>query len=391
MPFNYRDPFLLENRLTTEELMIRDSVARYCTDNLMPRIQKAHRQETFDPTIVHEMGRLGLLGSSLSGYGCPGLSSVAYGLIAREVERVDSSYRSTLSVQSSLVMYPISAFGSTEQKEKYLPRLAVGELIGCFGLTEPNHGSDPAGMITRARKKGNSYILSGSKTWVTCAPIADLCLVWARDDGNVVRGFLLERGMKGLMTSKIDGKFSLRASPTGMILMDDVEVPVDNMLPGISGLAGPLRCLDQARYGIAWGVLGAAEFCYHTARQYCLERKQFNSTLASYQLVQNDLVDMATQIALALESCYVVGRLKDADQVNTEMISMIKRNSCASAIDVARRSRDLLGANGISDEYHVIRHVLNLEAVKTYEGTHNIHTLILGKAITGCPAFSRKA
>lgn len=354
----------------------------------MPIILDLHRHEKFDRNLMKQFGEMGMLGPTIDGYGCPGVSSVAYGLIAREVERVDSALRSTLSVQSSLVMHPIHAYGTDEQKDKYLPLLAKGELIGAFGLTEPDHGSDPGSMKTRATYKNGKYYLTGTKTWITSSPIADIFIVWAKDDSNVVRGFILERGMKGLSTPKIEGKFSLRASPTGMIVMDNVEVPESNILPHASGLKGPFGCLNNARYGIAWGALGAAEFCFHTARQYSLDRKQFNAPLASYQLIQKEFADMQTEIAIGLQACLKVGRLKDEGKVAPEMISMIKRNSCIKSIDIARRCRDILGGNGISDEYHVIRHVLNLESVNTYEGTNSIHALILGRATTGIQAFT---
>jgi glutaryl-CoA dehydrogenase len=335
-----------------------------------------------------EMGELGLLGSTIKGYGCPGVSSAAYGIIAREVERVDSSYRSALSVQSSLVMYPISAFGTEEQKEKYIPRLATGEIIGCFGLTEPNAGSDPAGMETRATRRGDDYVITGSKTWITSSPIADLFVVWAKDtsDGKI-RGFLLEKGMKGLSAPSIEGKFSLRASRTGMIVMDEVVVPKENLLPNVSGLKGPFSCLNNARFGIAWGVLGAAEFCMETARQYTLDRKMFGAPLARNQLIQKKLADMVTEISLGYNAVLQASRLKDEGQLSPQTISLLKRNNVGKALDIARVARDMLGGNGIADEYHVIRHVMNLEAVNTYEGTHDIHALILGRAITGIASF----
>lgn len=357
----------------------------------MPSIRDVHRTENFPASLMKDMGSMGMLGSTIQGYGCPGVSSVAYGLIAREVERVDSAYRSALSVQSSLVMHPINAYGTEEQKQKYLPALASGELVGCFGLTEPDHGSDPGGMKTRARFQNGSWHLSGSKTWITNSPIADLFVVWAKDEKDVIRGFLLEKGMKGLSAPRIEGKFSLRASPTGMIVMDDVVVPEKNLLPAVSGLKGPFGCLNNARFGIAFGVTGAAEFCFHTARQYCIDRKQFGQPLASFQLIQKDFADMETDLALGLLAALRVGRLKDEGRVAPEMISMIKRNNCMKSIEVARRSRELLGGNGISDEYHVIRHVMNLEAVNTYEGTNNVHALILGRAITGLQSFSASA
>lgn len=350
----------------------------------------ANRHEVFDQEIMTEMGSLGVLGCTIQGYGCAGVSSVAYGLIARECERVDSSYRSAMSVQSSLVMHPINTFGSDEQKEKYLPKLAQGKLIGCFGLTEPNHGSDPGGMETRAKHNpaGNSFILNGNKSWITNSPIADVFIVWANCEDKRIRGFILEKGMKGLSAPKIEGKFSLRASTTGQIVMEDVEVPEENLLPNIDGLEGPFSCLNNARYGISWGVLGAAEFCLATARQYTLDRIQFKRPLAANQLMQKKMADMATEIGIGLQSCLHVGRLKDEGRHCPEMISLIKRNSCGKALDIARMARDMLGGNGISDEYHVIRHVMNLESVNTYEGTHDIHALILGRAITGLQAFT---
>ncbi|XP_039370639.1 glutaryl-CoA dehydrogenase, mitochondrial, partial [Mauremys reevesii] len=388
--FDWRDPLQLERQLTQEELMIRDSFRTYCQEKLMPRIVMANRNEVFHRDIVSELGELGVLGSTIKGYGCAGTTYVAYGLLAREIERVDSSYRSVLSVQSSLVMHPINAYGTEQQKQKYLPRLATGELLGCFGLTEPNHGSDPGGMETRARyhPASKTYTLSGSKTWITNSPLADLCVVWAVCEDGRIRGFLLERGLKGLSTPKIEGKFSLRASTTGMILMEDVEVPEENLLPHVSGLAGPFGCLNNARYGIAWGALGAAEFCLETARQYALDRIQFGVPLARNQLVQKKLADMLTEITIGLQACLQLGRLKDEDKAAPEMISMLKRNSCGKALDIARQARDMLGGNGIADEYHVIRHVMNLEAVNTYEGTHDIHALILGRAITGLQSFT---
>ncbi|XP_073478736.1 glutaryl-CoA dehydrogenase, mitochondrial [Aquarana catesbeiana] len=388
--FDWRDALCLDSQLTEDEIMIRDSFRAYCQEKLMPRILMANRQEAFDRNIISELGELGVLGSTIKGYGCAGTSYVAYGLLAREVERVDSSYRSVMSVQSSLVMHPIAAYGSEEQKQKYLPGLARGELLGCFGLTEPNHGSDPAGMETRARYNpiSKTYTLNGSKTWITNSPIADLCVVWAVCEDGKVRGFLLERGTKGLSTPKIEGKFSLRASATGMILMDDVEIPEENLLPNVSGMGGPFGCLNNARYGIAWGALGAAEFCFHTARQYTLDRIQFGVPLARNQLIQKKLADMLTEITIGLQACLQLGRLKDEDKAAPEMISLLKRNSCGKALDIARQARDMLGGNGICDEYHIIRHVMNLEAVNTYEGTHDVHALILGRAITGLQAFT---
>lgn len=352
----------------------------------MPQITQANRHETFDRNIMTGMGEMGMLGSTLEGYGCSGASSVTYGLIAREVERVDSAYRSAMSVQSSLVMLPIYEYGSEAQRKKYLPDLAQGKLIGCFGLTEPNHGSDPSGMETRADRVDGGFVLNGSKTWITNSPIADVFVVWGKLDGKI-RGFILEKGMAGLSAPRIEGKFSLRASITGSIMMDDVKVPEENLLPNVEGLKGPFGCLSSARYGIAWGVLGAAEFCLEQARQYCLDRVQFGVPLARNQLIQLKFADMVTEISLGLQACYQVGRLKDQGMAATDMISLIKRNNCGKALHIARTARDTLGGNGISDEYHIIRHVMNLEAVNTYEGTHDIHALILGRAITGLQAF----
>ncbi|EDO48140.1 predicted protein [Nematostella vectensis] len=371
--------------------MVRDQFRHYCQEKLMPRILMGNRNEVFEREIFPEMGELGVLGATIDGYGCAGVSSVAYGLIAREVERVDSAYRSAMSVQSSLVMHPIHVFGTEEQRQKYLPRLGRGEIVGSFGLTEPNHGSDPGSMETKAKynKSSNTYILNGAKTWITNSPIADIFVVWAKCEDNIIRGFILEKGMAGLSAPKIDGKFSLRASATGMIVMEDVEVPAENLLPNVEGLKGPFSCLNSARYGIAWGALGAAEFCYETARQYVLDRVQFGRPLASNQLIQKKLADMATEISIGLQACLQVGRLKDEGRHCPDMVSMIKRNSCGKALDIARQSRDMLGGNGICDEYHIIRHVMNLESVNTYEGTHDIHGLILGRAITGIQAFSR--
>ena len=386
--FQWDDPLLLEQQLTTDERMVRDTARAYCQEKLLPRILEANRQERFDRDIMNEMGALGLLGCTLSGYGCAGVNHVGYGLIAREVERVDSSYRSALSVQSSLVMYPIHAYGSEQQRQKYLPKLASGEWIGCFGLTEPDFGSDPGGMLSHARKVVGGYQLHGAKTWITNAPIADVLVVWAKDESDHIRGFILERGMKGLATPKIDGKFSLRASITGQIVMDNVFVPEENLLPNVSGLKGPFGCLNKARYGISWGALGAAEFCWHAARQYVLDRRQFGRPLAANQLIQKKLADMQTEITLGLQACLRLGHLIDAGRAAPEMISLVKRNNCGKALDIARVSRDMHGGNGISDEYHVIRHVMNLEAVNTYEGTHDIHALILGRAQTGIQAFS---
>jgi glutaryl-CoA dehydrogenase len=386
--FRWDDPLLLEDQLTEEERMVRDAARDYCQGKLMPRILEANRHERFDREILNEMGALGFLGATLEGYGCAGVNHVCYGLIAREVERVDSGYRSAMSVQSSLVMYPIYTYGSEEQKQKYLPRLATGELAGCFGLTEPNHGSDPGGMESRARKVQGGYALRGAKTWITNSPIADVFVIWAKDDEGEIRGFILEKGMKGLSAPKIEGKFSLRASVTGEIVMDDVFVPEGNLLPGAKGLKGPFGCLNKARYGIAWGALGAAEFCWHAARNYTLERRQFGRPLAANQLIQKKLADMQTEIALGLQAVLRLGRLMDEGRATPEMVSMLKRNSCGKALEIARLARDMHGGNGISDEYHVIRHVMNLEAVNTYEGTHDIHALILGRAQTGIQAFS---
>lgn len=388
--FDWRDPLQLEEQLTADEILIRDTFRTYCQERLMPRILLANRNEVFHREIISEMGELGVLGPTIKGYGCAGVSSVAYGLLARELERVDSGYRSAMSVQSSLVMHPIYAYGSEEQRQKYLPRLAKGELLGCFGLTEPNHGSDPGSMETRARHnpEGKTYTLNGAKTWITNSPVADLFVVWARCEDSCIRGFLLERGMRGLSAPKIEGKFSLRASATGMIVMDGVEVPEENVLPNASGLGGPFGCLNNARYGISWGALGAAEFCLHTARQYTLDRVQFGVPLARNQLIQKKLADMLTEITLGLHACLQLGRLKDQDKATPEMVSLLKRNNCGKALDIARQARDMLGGNGISDEYHVIRHAMNLEAVNTYEGTHDIHALILGRAITGIQAFT---
>lgn len=386
--FRWEDPLVLDEQLSEEERLVRDSARGYCQEKLMPRVLEANRNEHFDREILLEMGRLGFLGSTLEGYGCAGVNHVCYGLIAREVEAVDSGYRSAMSVQSSLVMYPIYKYGTDVQKKKFLPKLAAGEWIGCFGLTEPDHGSDPAGMTSRARKTAQGYRLSGSKTWITNSTIADVFIVWAKDDSGTIRGFILEKGMKGLSTSKIEGKFGLRISLTGTIAMDDVPVPEENLLPGASGLRGPFDCLNKARFGISWGALGAAEYCWHRARQYTLERKQFGRPLAANQLIQVKLANMQTEITLGFQSVLRLGRLMDQGQATPEMISMLKRNSCGKALDVARLARDMLGGNGITDEYHIIRHVMNLEAVNTYEGTHDIHALILGRAQTDIPAFN---
>jgi glutaryl-CoA dehydrogenase len=367
--------------------MIRDSARQFCQERLMPRVLEANRHERFDREIMNEFGEMGFLGATLDGYGCAGVSYVAYGLMAREVERVDSGYRSAFSVQSSLVMFPIHAYGSEEQKQKYLPKLRTGEWVGCFGLTEPDAGSDPSSMRTRATKVDGGWKLSGSKTWISNSPIADVCLVWAKDDEGILRGFLLDRGMKGLTTPKIEGKFSLRASVTGMIMMDEVFVPEENRLPGVRSLAGPFSCLNRARYGIAWGAMGAAEFCWHAARDYTLNRIMFGKPLAATQLVQKKLADMQTEITLGLHAVLRVGRLFDEHKAAPEMISLVKRNNCGKALDIARVARDMHGGNGIVDEYHVIRHVMNLETVNTYEGTHDVHALILGRAQTGLNAF----
>jgi glutaryl-CoA dehydrogenase len=385
--FVWDDPLLLEGELTDDERMIRDSARAYCQEKLMPRVIEANRLEKFHREIMNEMGALGFLGSTIEGYGCAGVNNVSYGLVAREVERVDSGYRSALSVQSSLVMYPIYEFGSEEQRRKYLPKLATGEWIGCFGLTEPNFGSDPGGMITRARKTDGGYILNGNKMWITNAPLADVLLVWAKDDNDVIRGFLLEKGANGLSAPKIEGKFSLRASTTGEIVMNEVFAPEGQLLPGVSGLKGPFTCLNKARFGIAWGALGAAEFCWHAARGYTLDRKQFGKPLAANQLIQLKLANMQTEITLGLHAVLRLGRLMDEGRATPEMVSLLKRNSCGKALDIARHARDMHGGNGVSDEFHVIRHVMNLEAVNTYEGTHDIHALILGRAQTGLAAF----
>lgn len=386
--FNWQDPLNLVAQLSEDERMMRDAAHQYCQDKLMTRVLEANRHERFDRQIMSEMGELGLLGATLpSKYGCAEVNYVTYGLIAREVERVDSGYRSAMSVQSSLVMHPIFAYGDEQQRQKYLPRLASGEWVGCFGLTEPDSGSDPASMGTRAKVVDGGYLLTGNKMWITNSPIADVFVVWGKLDG-VIRGFILEKGMTGLSAPKIEGKFSLRASITGEIVMDEVFVPEANLLPNVSGLKGPFGCLNKARYGIAWGALGAAEFCWHAARQYCLDRNQFGRPLAANQLVQKKLADMQTEIAIGLSACLSAGRSMDKNELAPESISLIKRNSCGKALDIARVARDMHGGNGIADEYHVIRHVMNLEAVNTYEGTHDIHALILGRAQTGLQAFS---
>ena len=388
--FKWDDPLLFNEQLNDEERMIRDVARRFCQEKLMPGIIEANRTEHFDRNIMNQMGEMGFLGSTIpEEYGGAGLSYVAYGLIAREVERVDSGYRSAMSVQSSLVMHPINAFGSEEQKQKYLPKLASGELVGCFGLTEPNHGSDPGSMETRAKKVDGGWILHGSKTWITNSPIADVFIVWAKSNTDErIRGFILDKGIKGLSAPKIEGKFSLRASITGEIVMDEVFVPDENLLPNVDGLKGPFGCLNKARYGIAWGALGAGEFCWHASRQYTLERPQFGRPLAANQLIQLKLANMMTELTLGLQGVLRVGRLMDEGKSTPEMISLIKRNSCGKALEIARHARDMHGGNGIADEYHVIRHMMNLEAVNTYEGTHDIHALILGRAQTGIQAFS---
>jgi glutaryl-CoA dehydrogenase len=393
--FDWQDPFLLREQLTDDERAIQDAAHQFCQDKLQTRVLMAARHEKFDREIMNEAGAMGFLGCTIEGYGCSGLNYVSYGLVAREVERVDSGYRSAISVQSSLVMHPINEYGSEAQRQKYLPKLATGEWVGCFGLTEPNHGSDPASMITRAKPVDGGYQLNGAKMWITNAPIADVFIVWAKianPDGTVggqeaIHGFILEKGMKGLTAPKIEGKMSLRASITGEIVMDNVFVPEANLLPNVSGLKGPFGCLNKARYGIAWGALGAAEFCWHAARQYTLDRQQFGRPLAQTQLIQKKLADMQTEITLGLQSCLRVGRLMDEGKAVPEMVSLIKRNSCGKSLDIARMARDMHGGNGIHDEYHVIRHMINLETVNTYEGTHDVHALILGRAQTGLQAF----
>lgn len=386
--FNWSDPLLLDTQLTGEERMVRDSAARFAAEKLAPRVLEAFRHERTDPAIFREMGEAGLLGATLPvSYGGSALNQVCYGLIAREIERVDSGYRSMMSVQSSLVMVPIHAFGNEATRQKYLPKLASGELVGCFGLTEPDHGSDPGGMVTRARKVGGGYRLSGAKMWITNSPIADVFVVWAKDEEGQIRGFVLEKGWEGLSAPAIHGKVGLRASVTGEIVMNDVYCPEENAFPDVRGLKGPFTCLNSARYGIAWGALGAAEFCWHAARQYTLDRQQFGRPLAANQLIQKKLADMQTEIALGLQGCMRLGRMKDEGVAAVELTSMMKRNSCGKALDVARLARDMLGGNGISDEFGVARHLVNLEVVNTYEGTHDIHALILGRGQTGIQAF----
>lgn len=385
--FNYRDPFLLEKQLTEDERSIRDLAFNFSKDNLLPNVVSSFRNEKFDKDIMKQMGSVGLLGPTIKGYGCAGINYVSYGLIMREIERVDSGYRSCASVQSSLVMFPIYKFGSQQQRHRFLPELAKGNLIGCFGLTEPDHGSDPSGMKTKATLKGDNYILNGSKNWITNSPIADVFIIWAKDENNDIRGFILEKGMKGLTCPKIEGKFSLRASNTGMIFMDNVFVPKENMLPNVKGLKGPFSCLNNARYGISWGVLGAAEDCYLRAREYCLDRKQFNKPLAANQIIQLKFTEMLSEITLGIQASLRVGRLLDENTLIPENISIVKRNNCLKSLNIARNARDMLGGNGISDEYHIIRHMLNLEAVNTYEGTQDIHGLIIGRGITNLNSF----
>jgi glutaryl-CoA dehydrogenase len=386
--FQWQDPLLLDDQLTADERAVRDAARAYCQDRLQPRVLQAFRHEQMDASIFREMGELGLLGATIpEAYGGAGLNYVCYGLVAREVERVDSGYRSMMSVQSSLVMVPINDFGTEAQKQKYLPKLATGEWIGCFGLTEPDHGSDPGSMVTRARAVPGGFELTGSKMWITNSPIADVFVVWAKDDEGQIRGFILEKGWQGLSAPAIHGKVGLRASITGEIVMDKVFCPSENAFPTVRGLKGPFTCLNSARYGIAWGTLGAAEFCFETARQYTMDRKQFNKPLAANQLIQKKLADMLTDISLGLQGCLRLGRMKDAGTASVEATSIMKRNSCGKALDIARTARDMLGGNGISDEYGVARHLVNLEVVNTYEGTHDVHALILGRAITGIPAF----
>ena len=386
--FNWQDPFCMDDQLSDDERMIRDTARSYAKDKLMTRVRQAYRDEHFHREIMTEMVSLGLLGPTLpEKYGCSNINYVSYGLVAREIERVDSGYRSAMSVQSSLVMHPIYAYGTEEQREKYLPKLATGEWVGCFGLTEPDHGSDPGSMITRAKKTSDGYLLNGAKMWITNSPIADLAVVWAKLDGEI-RGFIVERGTPGFETPKIEGKLSLRASVTGEIVLSDVEIPEENLLPNAKGLGGPFGCLNKARFGISWGAMGAAEYCWHAARTYTLDRKQFGRPLAANQLIQKKLADMQTEITLGLQGALRIGRMMDNDECPVENISMMKRNNCGKALDIARMARDMHGGNGISDEYHVIRHLMNLETVNTYEGTHDIHALILGRAQTGLQAFS---
>lgn len=385
--FNWEDPFLLDDQLTEEERMVRDMAYQYCQSKLLPRVRDAFRNESTDPAIFREMGELGMLGAPLHGYGCPGVNYVSYGLIAREVERVDSGYRSMMSVQSSLVMFPIHSYGSEAQKEKYLPKLATGEYIGCFGLTEPDHGSDPGGMKTRAKKVDGGYQLNGTKMWISNSPIADVFVVWAKTEDGVIRGFILDKGMKGLSAPKIEGKLALRASITGEIVMDNVFVPEENLMPGVEGLKGPFGCLNSARLGISWGALGAAEACWHAARNYVMDRKQFGRPLAANQIIQKKLALMQTEISLGLQGSLRASRMKDEGKLGPELISLLKRNNCVKSLEVAREARDMLGGNGISDEFPVMRHMVNLEVVNTYEGTQDIHALILGRSQTGIQSF----
>ena len=385
--FNWQDPFNLDDQLNDEERLVRDTAAGYAQQHLAPRVRDAFRNEATDRAIFNEMGELGLLGSMIEGYGCPGVNYVCYGLVAREVERVDSGYRSMMSVQSSLVMYPIYTYGTEQQREKYLPKLATGEWVGCFGLTEPDAGSDPGSMKTRAKTVDGGYLLSGSKMWISNSPIADVFVVWAKTDDGVIRGFILDKGMKGLSAPKIEGKLALRASITGEIVMDDVFVPEDQLMPNVQGLKGPFGCLNSARYGISWGAMGAAEDCWHAARQYCMDRTQFDRPLAATQLIQMKLANMQTEISLGLQGSLRAGRLRDQGQLAPELISLMKRNNCTKALDIARMARDMHGGNGISDEYPVMRHMLNLEVVNTYEGTADVHALILGRSQTNIPAF----
>ena len=384
---NWQDPFLLEQQLSAEQRMVRDSTRQYAQDHLQPKVREAFQNETSDPDIFRQMGAMGLLGLTIDGYGCAGMDYISYGLVAREIERIDSGYRSMMSVQSSLVMYPIYAYGNDAQREKYLPKLASGEFIGCFGLTEPDYGSDPGGMVTRARSTEGGYVLNGAKMWISNSPFADVFVVWAKTDDDVIRGFILEKGMSGLSAPKIEGKLSLRTSTTGQIVMQDVFVSEEQLLPNVSGLKGPFGCLNNARYGIAWGALGAAEACWHTARSYTMERKQFDRPLAANQLIQIKLADMQTDISLALQGCLRAGQLMNENNIAPELISLIKRNSCGKSLEIARKARDMLGGNGISGEYPVMRHMMNLETVNTYEGTHDIHGLTLGRAQTGIAAF----
>jgi glutaryl-CoA dehydrogenase len=386
--FKWDDPLLLSEQLTEDERLVMEAARNYCQEKLYPRVQSAFREERFDREIMNEMGELGFLGSTIDGYGCAGANHVCYGIVAREVERVDSGYRSAMSVQSSLVMHPIYTYGDEAQRQKYLPKLATGEWVGCFGLTEPDNGSDAGGLTTRAKKVDGGYLVSGAKMWISNSPIADIFVIWAKTEDDVIRGFILEKGMKGLSAPKIEGKVSLRASVTGEIVMDQVMVPEENLLPNVKGLSGPFGCLNKARYGISWGALGAAEYCWHQALSYTLDRKQFNRPLAANQLIQKKLADMQTEITLGLQTCLRLGRLLDEGKAAPEAISLAKRNSCGKALDIARMSRDMHGGNGISDEYDVMRHLVNLETVNTYEGTHDIHALILGRAQTGLQAFT---